>query len=114
MNHAVPSTSLQHLASSNPATASPFIAPTRSSLTSSNTLWLLRCVAALTIARARFWALHSKQAEQFATVVATGSVIIAVIVVGVGRHFRLVVVFHIFQCTDPHVDSPKVVGQSIH
>src|SRR2546425_1012128 len=41
-------------ASSSAATASPFIAPVRSSLTSSNTLGSLKCVAAFTMARARF------------------------------------------------------------
>src|SRR5260370_7364355 len=41
-------------ASSSVDTASPFIAPVRFSLTSSNTLGSLKCVAACTIALARF------------------------------------------------------------
>src|SRR5712692_6776189 len=41
-------------ASSSVDTASPFMAPARSSLTSSNTLGSLKCVAACTIAFARF------------------------------------------------------------
>src|SRR5580693_3268441 len=41
-------------ASSSPEMARPFIAPVRSSLTSSNTLGSLKWVAALTMARARF------------------------------------------------------------
>jgi len=42
---------LQHLCFIHPVTARPFIAPAKSSLTSSNTLGSLKWVAALTMAR---------------------------------------------------------------
>ena len=51
----LPAAGLQHLGlRRDPATASPFMAPIKSSLTSSNTLGSLKWVAAFTMARARF------------------------------------------------------------